>query len=250
MRIDVLTLFPGIFEGPLRESILGRAIERELLKVVVHNIRDHAKDKHHITDDAPYGGGGGMVMKPEPIFSAVEALVAERRSEAWVVLLSPQGRLLTHSVAGELARRPWFILICGRYEGVDERVSRYLVDDEISIGDYILTGGELPALVLIDAVARLIPGALGDPAAPVKDSYAKGLLEHPHYTRPADFRGYSVPEILLSGDHASIARWRRREALRRTWRRRPDLLARAQLSHEDLEFLRQLEAQQGDPRPA
>ena len=190
-----------------------------------------------------------MVMKPEPIFRAVEALAAQRRREAWVVLLSPQGRLLTHSVARRLAERSWLILICGRYEGVDERVGDYLVDDEISIGDYILTGGELPALVLIDAVARMIPGVLGDPAAPVQDSYAEGLLEHPHYTRPAQFGDYAVPEILLSGNHAAIAAWRRRQALRRTWLRRPDLLSRAGLTSEDLAFLRQLEAQQGDRSP-
>lgn len=240
MKIDVLTLFPGMFEGPLRESILGRAISGGLLSVVVHDLRDYARDKHKVTDDAPYGGGGGMVMKPEPIFRAVKSLSRGGKEPSRVLLLSPQGRLLTHQVASELARLPHLILVCGRYEGVDERVRSHLVDDEISIGEYVLTGGELPAMVLTDAVARLIPGALGHPRAALDDSYAGGLLEYPHYTRPAEYRGLSVPEVLLSGHHQEIVQWRRRQSLRRTLERRPELLAVADLSEEDRAYLTEL----------
>ncbi len=239
MHIDVLTLFPALFEAPLKESILGKAIERGLLSVAVQDLRGFARDKHRVTDDAPYGGGGGMVMKPEPIFRAVESLTDGAETPAWVVLLSPQGRLLTHNVARELAGRPRLLLVCGRYEGVDERVRAHLVDDEVSIGDYVLTGGELPALVLIDAVARLIPGALGHPRAAVDDSHAGGLLEHPHYTRPADYRGMTVPEVLLSGHHEEIILWRRRQSLLRTLSKRPELLSTAELSEEDRAFLRE-----------
>ncbi len=242
MRVDVFTLFPEVFEPYLSLSILARARQKGLLEVYLHNIRDWATDRHKTVDDEPYGGGGGMVMKPEPIFAAVEAVLG-RPSRSPVILLTPQGRPFTQQVAWELAQQPRLALIAGRYEGVDERVRQHLVTDEISIGDYVLTGGELPALVLIDAVTRLLPGVLGDPDAPHKDSFSAGLLEHPHYTRPAEFRGWKVPEVLLSGHHAEIARWRRREALRRTWQRRPDLLARAPLSPEDRAFLATLKAQ-------
>lgn len=239
MRFDILTLFPAMFHGPLEESVLKRAQESGRLSVVLHNIRDYATDKHHVTDDAPYGGGGGMVMKPEPIFAAVEAILAGEAGVP-IILLSPQGRLLTHAVAVELSWHSHILLLCGRYEGVDERVSQYLVTDEISIGDYVLTGGELAAMVIVDAVTRLLPGVLGDPGATFEDSHARGLLEGPHYTRPAVFRGWEVPEVLRSGDHAAIVRWRREQALRRTFERRPDLLAQVALTPQDQEFLAQL----------
>jgi tRNA (guanine37-N1)-methyltransferase len=241
MRFDVLTLFPPIFASPLQESILKRAIDAGRLTVAVRNIRDYAVDKHHVTDDVPYGGGGGMVMKPEPIFAAAEAALSrDPAARPPIVLLTPQGRLFTQSVARELAEQDWIVLICGRYEGVDERVRQYLATDEISIGDYVLTGGELPALVMIDAVTRLLPGVLGDPGATMDDSHADGLLEYPHYTRPADFQGHAVPDVLVSGHHAEVARWRREQSLRRTWERRPDLLTQAKLVQADREFLARL----------
>jgi len=236
MRIDVFTLLPEIFPPYLNASILARARERGLLEVGLHNIRDYATDKHKMTDDEPYGGGGGMVMKPEPIFHAVESVLGQPPA-CPVILLTPQGRPFTQAVARELASLPHFALLCGRYEGVDERVREHLATDEISIGDFVLTGGELAALVILDAVTRLLPGVLGDPEAPDKDSHAAGLLEHPHYTRPAVFRGWEVPAVLRSGDHARIARWRREQSLLRTLQRRPDLLAQADLSEEDRRFL-------------
>jgi tRNA (guanine37-N1)-methyltransferase len=239
MHFDVFTLFPSMFHGPLEESILKRARASGHLSLALHNIRDYASDKHHVTDDAPYGGGGGMVMKPEPIFAAVEAVLAGEMG-APIILLSPQGRLFTQAIAVELSRHRRILLICGRYEGVDERVRQVLATDEISIGDYVLTGGELAAMVIIDAVTRLLPGVLGDPGAALKDSHAHGLLEGPHYTRPPVFRGWEVPEVLCSGDHAAVARWRREQALRRTFERRPDLLARADLTAQDREFLARL----------
>jgi tRNA (guanine37-N1)-methyltransferase len=250
MRFDVFTLFPSLLTSPLQESILKRAIEAGHLSVVVHNIRDYATDKHHVTDDVPYGGGGGMVMKPEPVFAAVEDILSEEREAKSegplhiprppIILLTPQGRLFTQAVARELAAHERIVLICGRYEGVDERVRQFLATDEISIGDYVLTGGELPALVVIDAVARLLPGVLGDPGATLDDSHADALLEYPHYTRPANFRGQTVPDVLLSGDHAQVDRWRREQSLRRTWERRPDLLPKARLSQADRELLARL----------
>ncbi len=242
MRFDLFTLFPEVFEPYLQSSILQRARQRGLLEVNLYNIRDWTSDRHHVTDDEPYGGGGGMVMKPEPIFAAVEGILGSPPA-CPVVLLTPQGRPFNQAVAQELAQQPRLALLCGRYEGVDERVRLHLVSDEISIGDYVLTGGELPALVVVDAVTRFLPGVLGDPGGAWDDSHAMGLLEYPHYTRPPEFRGWRVPDTLLSGDHARIARWRREQALLRTKQRRPDLLARAELSAADRKFLAQLEAQ-------
>lgn len=249
MHFDVFTLFPGMLEGPLNESILKRAREMGQLSVALHDIRDYATDKHHITDDYPYGGGGGMVMKPEPIFAAVEDALGAAMPTIPVILTSPQGRLFNQAVARELARYERLAVICGRYEGVDERVRQHLTTDEISIGDYVLTGGELAALVLIDAITRLLPGVLGDSGATLDDSHADGLLEYPHYTRPAEFRGYTVPKVLLSGHHAQIANWRRREALRRTWERRPELLEGTDLTPQDRQFLAELASIQQDDKP-
>ncbi|MEW6716603.1 MAG: tRNA (guanosine(37)-N1)-methyltransferase TrmD [Chloroflexota bacterium] len=240
MRVDVFSLLPEVFTSYLEASILQRAQEKGLIQVAVHNIRDWAKDKHHLTDDEPYGGGGGMVIKPAPMFAAVEEVVGAP-PECPVILLTPQGRLFTQKVARELVQHPRLAFICGRYEGVDERIRQHLVTDEISVGDYVLTGGELPALIIIDALTRLLPGALGDPEATEKDSHSIGLLEYPHYTRPAEFRGWKVPEVLLSGDHARIARWRREQSLLRTWKRRPDLLHLIDVSPEDRVFINQLE---------
>lgn len=239
MRFDVFSLFPSVIQPYLEISILQRAIQNGLLEVHLHDIRSFTTDKHHITDDAPFGGGGGMVMKPEPIFTAVESVLGSPPS-CPVILLTPQGRTYTQQVAAELARYPHLALLCGRYEGIDERVREHLVTDEISIGDYVLTGGELPALILIDSITRLIPGVLGDPDGAQDDSFASGLLEYPHYTRPAEFRGWRVPEVLLSGNHAEIARWRRQQALLRTWKRRPDLLEKTELSESDRRFLASL----------
>jgi tRNA (guanine37-N1)-methyltransferase len=239
MKINVFTLFPEVFQPYLETSILKRAIQNQLVKVYLNNIRSWTVDKHHITDDQPYGGGGGMVMKPEPIFTAVERVLGEGFDYP-IILLTPQGRLFDQTVAYELSEQRELALICGRYEGVDERVRQHLVTDEISIGDYVLSGGELPAMVVIDAIVRLLPGALGDPAGARQDSHSSGLLEYPHYTRPADFRGWEVPDVLSSGDHARIDRWRREQALRRTSERRPDLLEKAELSEEDQAFLETL----------
>ena len=242
LRFDIFTLFPEVFGPYLEASIMQRARQNELLEVYLHNIRDWTTDKHHVTDDLPYGGGGGMVMKPDPIFTAVESVLGAPPA-CPLILLTPQGRLFTQAVAEELSAHPRLALLCGRYEGVDERVREHLVTDEISIGDYVLSGGELPALAVVDAVTRLIPGALGDPDGAWDDSHATGLLEYPHYTRPPEFRGWSVPEILLSGDHARIARWRREQSLLRTWLRRPDLLEKAELSPKDRQFLASLESE-------
>ncbi|MDT8899297.1 MAG: tRNA (guanosine(37)-N1)-methyltransferase TrmD [Thermanaerothrix sp.] len=244
MRFDVFTLFPTLIQPYLEESILKRAIQRGLIEVHIHNIRDYTTDKHRTADDTPFGGGGGMVMKPEPIFRAVETVLGIPPS-CPLILLSPQGRTYNQDIARELATLPQIALLCGHYEGIDERVREHLVTDEISIGDYVLTGGELPALVIIDSVSRLIPGVLGDPDGAIDDSFASGLLEYPQYTRPAEFRGWRVPEILLSGNHAAIARWRREQALLRTWQRRPDLLQKASLSDADRQFLERLEQQAG-----
>jgi tRNA (guanine37-N1)-methyltransferase len=221
MRIDILTLFPEVCRAPLSESMMKRAQESGALELRIHNLRDWTTDKHHIVDDAPFGGGQGMVMKPEPIFAAVESL---RNENSFVVLMSPQGRRLTQELASEFSARPHLIIICGHYEGVDHRVSEHLVDAEISIGDYVLTNGAIAAVVLVDAVARLVPGVLGHEQSAVDDSFSGGLLEGPQYTRPAEFRGWRVPEVLLSGNHAVIAAWRKEQGLQRTQKARPDLL--------------------------
>jgi tRNA (guanine37-N1)-methyltransferase len=240
MHIDILTLFPEMFPGYLNESILKRAQEMGQLSIGLHNIRDYAAGKHRVTDEPPYGGGGGMVLKPEPIFAAVQPLVFSPQSPVPIILLSPQGRPFTQTIAQELTQHERLVLLCGRYEGVDERVRQHLVTDEISIGDYVLTGGELAAMVLVDAVTRLLPGVLGAEGAAETDSHATGLLEGPHYTKPAEFRGWTVPDVLRSGHAANIARWRREQALRRTWQRRPDLLLTAVLTEADKQFLAQL----------
>ena len=245
MRFDIFSLFPEIFSTYLNTSILKKAQESGYLEVFTHNIRDYATDKHHTTDDTPYGGGGGMVMKPEPIFAAVEENLGSP-PECPVILLSPQGRLFNQEIAFELSNFNHLALLCGRYESLDDRIRQHLVTDSISIGDYVLTGGELPALVIIDAVTRLLPGVLGDPDAAVDDSHATGLLEYPHYTRPPDFRGWEVPGVLLSGNHGEIARWRRQQSLKRTLKLRPDLLATAELSQEDLAFLESLGYSRGN----
>ena len=245
MRIDVLTLFPEMFEGPFSESILRQARENGLLNINVTDIRDFAKDKHRTADDTQYGGGSGMVMKPEPIFEAFEH-VRRRGGEAEspdVVLLSARGRLLDQELVGELATENWLVLICGRYKGVDERVAT-LATREVSIGDYVLTGGELGAMVVVDAVARLIPGVLGDIESAQTDSFFEGILGPPSYTRPEEYRGMRVPDVLVSGHHEMIRRWRRKEALRATLRRRPELLERASLTDEDRELIADVESEE------
>jgi tRNA (guanine37-N1)-methyltransferase len=239
MRFDILTLFPNMFGSPLRESILGRAIEKGLVEIRTINIRDYALDKHQVVDDTPYGGGQGMVMKVEPIARAIEWVKAENPS-ARTIYLTPQGKRFDQETARVLAHQAHLILLCGRYEGVDERVRELFVDEEISIGDYVLTGGEVAAMVLIDAVSRLLPGVLGSDRSAEEDSFSNSLLEYPQYTRPFDFRGHCVPEVLLSGNHGEISRWRRREALKRTSVRRPDLLRKALLSGEDEDFLQEV----------
>ncbi len=237
MRIDVVTLFPAMVEAVLAESMLRVARARGAVDLRVVDLRDHTAGRHRVADDYPFGGGGGMVLKPEPLFAAVEAL---RTAGSRVVLLCPQGAPFSQEVAARLAGERHLVLLCGHYEGVDERVRTHLVDEELSIGDYVLTGGELPALVVVDAVVRLLPGVLGDPAGAANESFAAGRLDYPQYTRPAEFRGLAVPEVLLSGDHGRIARWRRREALRRTLERRPDLLERVPLTREERAWLDEL----------
>ena len=227
MRVDVITIFPAMVEAALAEGVVGRARTRGVLDIRVRDLRDHTDDRHRTVDDVPYGGGPGMVMKPEPLFRAVEAALADQTTPTPVVLMSPQGQPLTNDLAMRLSRLERLVVICGRYEGVDERVSEALVTDEISIGDYVLSGGELPALVLIDALARFVPGVVGDAASVVTESFTDGLLDHPHYTRPAVFRGLAVPDVLVSGNHAEIERWRAEARVRRTRERRPDLLERA-----------------------
>ena len=243
MRLDIVTLFPGIVEPALSESMIGRARTRGLVDIRVANLRDYADGKHRVTDDYTFGGGSGMVLKPEPLFAAVQAL---RTPGARVILMDPRGRTFDQRVARELAGEKHLILLAGRYEGVDERVSEHLADDALSIGDYVLTGGELPALVVADAVIRLLPGVLGGEDAAERESFTGGLLEPPQYTRPEEFRGARVPGVLLSGDHARIARWRRSQALWLTWRTRPDLLARAELTADDR---KQLESFERGERP-
>jgi tRNA (guanine37-N1)-methyltransferase len=236
VRIDVVTLFPAMFPAVLGESMLRVARDKDLVTITVRDLRDYTDDRHRVADDYPFGGGGGMVLKPAPLFAAVEAL---RGPDTRVVLLCPQGPVLDQAGAGRLARERHLVLLCGHYEGVDERVRTHLVDEELSIGDYVLTGGELPAMVVLDAVVRLVPGVLGDPGGMARDSFAAGRLEYPQYTRPAEFRGLAVPEVLLSGDHGRIAAWRRREALRRTVARRPDLLETTPPTAEERRWLSQ-----------
>ncbi len=245
MRIDIVSLFPEMFGGPLGHSIIKRALDAGFLSVGVTNPRDFAFDKHRIVDDTPFGGGSGMVMKPDPLFLAVESLTGGDTGRRRTVLLCPGGERFDQAKAKELAAYDHLILICGHYEGVDERVKEHLADEAISIGDYVLTGGELPAMVITDAVARLIPGVLGAADAAAQDSFASGLLEYPQYTRPREFRGWEVPEVLVSGDHAKIARWRRKESLRRTLERRPDLLDEVELEMSDAVLLREILAERG-----
>jgi|SRR5258706_664998 len=250
MQFEVFTLLPEVFPPYLDTSIINRARQKGLINVRVHNIRDYTHDKHHMTDDTPYGGGGGMVMKPEPVFEAVESVLGldthpsdpKPASNIPIILLTPQGRVFTQRVAEELSRYEHIALICGRYEGVDERIREHLVTDEISIGDYVLTGGELPALMIIDAVSRLLPGVLGDPTGAEDDSHSMGLLEYPHYTKPPEFRGVKVPDVLLSGNHAKIDKWRREQALTRTFNKRPDMLERSELSKGDIKFIEDLKS--------
>ncbi|MDT9023901.1 MULTISPECIES: tRNA (guanosine(37)-N1)-methyltransferase TrmD [Rossellomorea] len=224
MRIDVLSLFPSMFEGIFGESILKKAYEKEAVSYNVINFREYADNKHNQVDDYPYGGGAGMVLKPQPIFDAVDALKKEQQSKPRVILMCPQGERYTQQKAEELAKEEHLVFICGHYEGYDERIREHVVTDEISIGDYVLTGGELGAMVVIDSVVRLLPGVLGNEDSPIQDSFSSGLLEHPHYTRPSDFRGMKVPDELISGNHRLIDEWREKESLRRTFERRPDLL--------------------------
>ena len=249
MQIDILTLFPEMFQSPFSASILQRAIDRGLVRVNIHNIRDYTHDKHRTVDDYPYGGGAGMVLKPEPIFEAVAALQAslpakQGAGELPIILLTPQGRLFSQQVALELSKHSNLILICGHYEGIDERVREHLVTDEISIGDYVLSGGELAAMVVVEAVVRLLPGVLGSEASPVDDSHATGLLEYPQYTRPMVYRDWSVPEVLLSGNHAQIAEWRREQAIIRTFKRRPELLDKANLDLKEEQLVERLKQPQ------
>jgi tRNA (guanine37-N1)-methyltransferase len=244
MRFDIFTLFPDMFRGPLDESILARAQARGLVQIALHNPREVTTDRHHIVDDYPYGGGAGMVMKPDPLFAAVEAVYAGGP----IILLGPAGRVFTQTMARELAAEERITLLCGHYEGVDERVREHLATDEISIGDYVLTGGELAAMVVVEAVSRLLPGVLAE-GSTLEESHTAGLLEYPHYTRPPAFRGWAVPEVLLSGNHAAIARWRRKEALRRTRAQRPEFLAKVELSPLDRKLLAEIDAETAPPAP-
>ncbi|WP_248926398.1 tRNA (guanosine(37)-N1)-methyltransferase TrmD [Paenibacillus hamazuiensis] len=254
MKIDVLTLFPAMFDGVFSSSILGKARDKGLVSFNTVNFRDYSNNKHNTVDDYPYGGGGGMVLKPEPIFAAVEDLlaggdgaeVAEDGAKPRVVLMCPQGETFTQKKAEELAQESHLIFVCGHYEGYDERIREHLVTDELSIGDYVLTGGELPAMVVIDSVVRLLPGVLGNETSAVTDSFSTGLLEYPHYTRPVSFRGWEVPDILLSGHHDNIAKWRKRESLRRTLLKRPDLLENYPLTAEERKWLEELRAETGE----
>jgi len=238
MHIDILCLFPEMFTSPLNESIIKRAREQELVNITVHNVRDYTHDKHHTVDDYPYGGGPGMVLKPEPIFEAAEGVKQQLGvSEMPIILLTPQGRLFSQSVARELSLHPYLMLVCGHYEGLDERVCEYLATDEISIGDYVLSGGELAALVVVDAVVRLIPGVLGSQDSAGSDSHSNGLLEYPQYTRPDVYQDWQVPPVLLSGNHGEIAQWRRHQAILRTAKRRPDLLEKGNLCNEERKWI-------------
>jgi tRNA (guanine37-N1)-methyltransferase len=233
MQIDIITIFPALVDAALSEGVVARARARGLVDIRVRDLREHTGDRHRTVDDVPFGGGPGMVMKAEPFFEAVEAVAAERGQPTAVVLMTPQGRPFTQAVAERLSGMERIVLLCGRYEGVDERVAQALVTDELSIGDYVLTGGELPALVVLDAVVRLVPGVVGDAGSVEADSFTRGLLDHPHYTRPASFRGMDVPAVLTSGHHGEIERWRRRERVRRTLERRPDVIDREALDEDE-----------------
>jgi len=239
VTFDIITIFPAMIEEPLRNGILGRAIDRGTLDVKVRDLRDFTTDRHRVVDDAPYGGGPGMVLKPEPIFRALDAIETERRAPVSVILTSPQGRRFTQTIAQQLSREPHLALLCGRYEGFDDRV-RERVSAELSIGDFVVSGGELPALVILDAVARLVPGVVGDERSVTEDSFSRGLLDFPQFTRPPEIGTLRVPDVLLSGNHAEIRRWRKREALARTLERRPDLLDGAVLDDEEREILKEL----------
>ena len=246
LKVDIVTIFPKMVQAPLEEGIVGRAIERGLLDVRVHDLRDHTTDRHRVVDDVPFGGGPGMVLKPEPLFRAVEHIKETRGEPQAVILTSPDGPKLTHAEAQRLSTLEHIAVLCGRYEGVDERVRRHLATEELSIGDYVLSGGELAALVIVDAAARFVPGVVGDEQSVAGDTFARGLLDYPQYTRPADFRGLTVPPVLLSGHHREIDRWRRREALARTLQRRPDLLENVRLDPDDEALLRDIREQKGE----
>ena len=242
MKFDIVTIFPRMIDAGLEEGVVGRARERGLLDIAVHNLRDFTTDRHHVVDDVPFGGGPGMVMKPEPLFTAMDAIVARRGQPGAVVLLTPAGRAFSQREAKRFAAVGHVVVLCGRYEGIDERVRERWATDEVSIGDYVLSGGELPALVIIDAVARLVPGVVGDEQSVEGDSFERGLLDYPHYTRPAEFAGMRVPEVLTSGHHGEIRRWRRQQALKRTFERRPDLVETAVLDDEERGWLREWKA--------
>lgn len=244
MRIDIVTIFPEMFEGVVGTSIIGRARAQEAVEINLVDFREYSGNKHHTVDDTPYGGGGGMVLKPEPIFAAVESLLMEGKRPR-VILTCPQGEVYSQSKALELAQEEHLIIVSGHYEGYDERIREHLITDEISIGDYVLTGGELPAMVIVDSIVRLLPGVLGNDTSAVLDSFREPLLEYPHYTRPADFRGWKVPDILMSGHHANISVWRRKESIRRTLLRRPDLMARLSLSKQDEKLLAEVKREEG-----
>lgn len=244
MRIDILTLFPEMFSGVFGSSILKKAAEKKAVEYHTHNFRDYSDNKHQSVDDYPYGGGAGMVLKPQPIFDCLEKITPkEQEKKPRVILLCPQGERYTQAKAEELAKEDQLIFVCGHYEGYDERIREYAVTDEISIGDFVLTGGELGAMVIIDSVVRLLPGVLGNEDSPVLDSFSSGLLEHPHYTRPADFRGMKVPDVLVSGNHKYIDEWRKKESLRRTWQRRPDLLEHYELSEVEKKWLEEIKSE-------
>jgi tRNA (guanine37-N1)-methyltransferase len=249
MRIDIITIFPKMVDAGLSEGVVARARAGGLLDIVVHNLRDFTTDRHKIVDDVPFGGGPGMVMKPEPLFAAVDAIRGARGEVAHVLLTSPAGRVFTQRDARRLADAGGFVVICGRYEGVDDRVRQHLATEEVSIGDYVLSGGELAALVIVDAVSRLVPGVVGDEQSVEGDSFTRGLLDYPHFTRPADFRGHRVPEVLVSGHHGEIRKWRRREALQRTLTQRPDLIESAELEQDEQEFLRDLRSGEASASP-
>lgn len=243
MKFDILTLFPGMFSGPFDESIIKRAQDKQLIDISLHNIRDWATDKHQTADDAPYGGGAGMVMKAEPLAACIESVKADNPAST-VVLTSPHGRPLTHRIACELSERPGLIIVCGRYEGIDERIRTLYIEDDISLGDFVLSGGEIASMAIVDAVTRLLPGALGSSESAETDSFGDGLLEYPHYTRPPEFKGLAVPAPLLSGHHEQIRKWRRKESLRKTRMLRPDLLAKIKLTREDHKLLTEIEQEE------